>query len=253
MSNKVLLINDYVSSHQVALKLQSAYFEKTAFEVFSLPTVLFSNTFNFGQPASLDTTEYVESSLGQYQKLNWVFEGVLIGYIHHEHQVAIINELITNNEDMLVIVDPIMGDRHQFYQSLDYRIINYYHQVIPHCAIITPNLTEAQLLINDPLRALNDLSEVEELLYKLQKLNNKSVVITSVEINQENFVIGYDHLLDKTFKFNFEKQSGQFYGTGDLFSAVLFEQVLNGFTLEAAAHKAHDLVRSNLSFSIIRL
>ena len=58
-----------------------------------------------------------------------------------------------------------------------------------------------------------------------------------------NCVIGYDHQKDENFTIPFELVDVRFPGTGDIFSAVLIGDVLNGESLKNATAHAMDTVR----------
>ena len=70
------------------------------------------------------------------------------------------------------------------------------------------------------------------------RLGAKSVVITSAKIDGKNCVIGYDSNTLKNFSLEFEHIDIRFPGTGDIFSAVLVGDVLNGAALESACGHA---------------
>ena len=53
----------------------------------------------------------------------------------------------------------------------------------------------------------------------------------------------YDHQTDTVSELPFEQIPVRFPGTGDIFSAILASQVLNGTALEKAAQRAMSAVR----------
>ena len=81
------------------------------------------------------------------------------------------------------------------------------------------------------------------MIERVRQLGGKSVVITSTSVNGENCVIGYDHTKDENFKIGFELIDVRFPGTGDIFSAVLVSDVLNGESLYDATKHAMESVR----------
>ena len=84
--------------------------------------------------------------------------------------------------------------------------------------------------------------ESDELIERVRQLGCKSVVITSASVEGENCVIGYDHTKDEKFKIGFELIDVRFPGTGDIFSAVLVSDVLNGECLYTATQHAMETV-----------
>ncbi len=247
-NKQALLINDFVNTSHVALNLQIDFLNNQQLQCVALPSALFSNTFNLGKPYIIDCTEYIESSLAQYEALNIQFSGLLTGYLHNHKQVDLIKSWVNKHQDCLILVDPVMGDKGKMYQSLTKELACVYKEMVTISDVMVPNLTEALLLCDEELEINITESEIVELLMKLHQLNNKSVLITSVEIENESFIVGYDHRLDSVFKVKYEVIDGTYYGTGDLFSGALFYQLLNGLSLKAAT----ELANENVSVRIMK-
>lgn len=111
--------------------------------------------------------------------------------------------------------------------------------------ILIPNYTEACFLTN--LFKGKDSITIEEsieLINKTRSLGSKSVVITSVIINDKHSVIGYDHKTDKYFNINYDYVDVHFPGTGDIFSAVLISDIMNDIDLYNSTKHAMDVVRN---------
>lgn len=241
-NKKVLVINDFVNTSHVALNLQQAFLNDQQLDCISLPSALFSNTFNLGKPAMVDLSGYLKASLEQYNHLNFAFDGLLTGYLLNTEQVVLIEQWLRNQSETLIVSDPVMGDNGTLYQSLDRDIIKVYQRMVASSDVMVPNLTEAQLLLDLEPDLVMTHKKALELVTRLQKMNHKSVVITSVPINGQALIYGYDHMKDQHFKVAYEAIAGKFYGTGDLFSVALFYQLLEVVGLEEAVHFASENV-----------
>ena len=60
---RILLINDMAGYGKVALSVMIPVFSHMKYETFNLPTVLISNTLDYGNFDILDTTEYMQNTL----------------------------------------------------------------------------------------------------------------------------------------------------------------------------------------------
>ena len=151
-----------------------------------------------------------------------------------------------NNQDtdkLLVVVDPIMGDEGKLYNGMTDNNVAIMRKLSSYADILIPNFTEACFLTNW-FYSGDTLSQCEsdELIERVRQLGCKSVVITSASVEGENCVIGYDHTKDEKFKIGFELIDVRFPGTGDIFSAVLVSDVLNGECLYTATQHAMETV-----------
>ena len=54
--------------------------------------------------------------------------------------------------DNLTVVDPVMGDNGSLYSTMNPAIVGEMRRLIGKADIITPNFTEAALLLNEPYR-----------------------------------------------------------------------------------------------------
>ena len=70
----------------------------------------------------------------------------------------------------------------------------------------------------------------------------KSVLITSIPIEGQPSVIGYNHNNNEYFILPYTEIPVHFPGTGDIFSAVLIGNLLNDETLKKSTRKAMDAV-----------
>lgn len=244
---RILLINDFVSTTRVALNLQESYLKKQGIETLSIPSACFSNTFNLGKPAYLDTTDYLTETLSVFEKFNYTYDGIFIGYVANKTQKDELTQLLQQHRSSLTLIDPIMGDKGQFYKSLDRRMISWYQQLVFHSQLFIPNMTEAQLLLGEhEIKVSLSEAEANDLLNRCRKLNHQSVIITSVIIDGVNAILLYDHRAQEYHKIEYKKIAGVHYGTGDLFSAIVFKELLQGASLKEACICAHQGVNDEL-------
>ena len=95
--------------------------------------------------------------------------------------------------------------------------------------LITPNLTEAALLLGEDYRNVpTSQAGMEQWLSRLSLEGKRSVVITGVSFAPKTIGAGcFDHSRGRIHFAMARQEAASFYGTGDLFAAVL----LGGFLL----------------------
>ena len=244
---KICCVNDMPGVGKVALSAMIPILSANGIDIAVLPTALVSNTLDFGKFDILDTTDYMENTVDVWHELGFRFDCISTGFMVNPKQIDIVERLINNQDSdkLLVVVDPIMGDAGKLYNGMTDNNVSIMKKLSSYADILIPNFTEACFLTNhfycsDTLSQ----SEADELIDRVRQLGCKSVVITSASVNGENCVIGYDHTKDENFKIGFELIDVRFPGTGDIFSAVLVSDVLNGESLYAATKHAMETVRN---------
>lgn len=242
---RVLLLSDFLGYGKVACNAMIPIFNYLNVETISLPTSLVSNTLNYGKYNIFNTTAFIEDSLNSYKELNIEYQYIYAGFLFDDKQFEIIKKLKDNN-DKLLICDPIMADNHKLYNGVDNEKIAKYLKLIRYADIIIPNYTESLLLCGYDAR---DNISYEILANKLKTLT-KSFVITSYEENNEHFVIVYDAKNDNLNKIAYEYLPYTIAGSGDIFAAMLISNYLNNNDLYEASLKAclsmNKLIKANM-------
>lgn len=252
MTKKILLINDIPGYGKVAISAMAPILIHRKYEVFCLPTMIVSNTFNYGSFASVDTTEYMKDALRTWDNLGFSFDAVSTGYIANDTQAEMILDLCRKQSaaGVTVFADPIMADNGKLYNSITQNRINIMKKIVSVADYIFPNITEACFLSGFSYDEKGfDRETLYNIATSLHKTGAKSVIITGATIiNSEGIkskaVIGYDHLNDKHFTVIYDEIPMRINGSGDTFSAVIMSEILAGTELETAVIKAVSFVRN---------
>lgn len=187
----------------------------------------------------------MEKTIDVWDALGFQFDCISTGFMVNPKQIDLVKKLIANQKkkEVLVVVDPIMGDEGKLYNGMNETNVEIMRGLSGLADIMVPNMTEACFLTKQCI-GKNSVSEKEakQLLASCRELGAKSVVITSANIDGENCVIGYDHNKEEEFKIDFEYIDIRFPGTGDIFSAVLVGDILNGKVLKEACKHAMEVV-----------
>lgn len=243
---KLCCVNDMPGVGKIALSAMIPILSAKGIDVASLPTALVSNTLDFGRFDILDTTDYMNKTVDIWHDLGFRFDCISTGFMVNPKQIDIIERLINNQskDNLLVVVDPIMGDEGKLYNGMNENNVAIMRRLSAYADILIPNFTEACFMTNHFYDATTlTQEEVSDLINRVRELGAKSVVITSASVDGKNCVIGYDHIKQEMFTIGFDLIDVRFPGTGDIFSAVLIGDMLNGDVLRDATAHAMKVVR----------
>ncbi|MDO4488438.1 MAG: PfkB family carbohydrate kinase [Eubacteriales bacterium] len=251
MNKKILLINDFSGYGKVAVSAMTPVLVHRGFELFSLPTMIVSNTLNYGKFATIDTTSYMKEAVLVWNELGFKFDAVSTGFIANDEQAEFIAGLCRSESEkgVKIFVDPIMADNGKLYNSVSMHRVEIMKELASVADYIVPNQTEACLLSGLSYKESGyELSEINEMLHAIHKLGAKSVIITGAFIKSENgeikkAVACYDHLNDECFTVFFDEIPVKVNGTGDTFSAIMIAELMCGSSLKDAVTKATESVR----------
>lgn len=207
-----------------------------------LTAVLSTHTGGFGDVVFRDLTDYIKPALEHYKSLDINFEAVYSGFLGSEEQVDSCLEFFKNYPDSLKIVDPVMGDNGKAYRTCTKSLQNRMKELVAVADVITPNLTEAAMLLGENYRTEPmTVNEARSLLLKLHGLGPKKIVVTGVELASGIVAnICYDGEQSSFWYSPCEYLPVHYPGCGDIFASVLIGAMLGGASLPIAIGKATD-------------
>lgn len=224
-------------------------------ECCPLPTAFLSAQTAFpksDRAVFLDMTDQLERTGSHWLELGAEFDAIYSGFLGSEAQIGLIGEFIRKfrREDTLVVVDPVMGDWGKPYRTYTPDLCRRMGELAEHADVITPNLTEAAILLNEEYDPRPGADKVRAWLERLSLNGTRSVVMTGV--TQQEGMVGAAC---------FDRSSGgialpaapevpvAYAGTGDLFASVMLGALLRGESLGAAAALAVDFVQRCAAFT----
>jgi len=241
---QILLINDMAGYGKVATAAMLPILSYMGHPTYNLPTALVSNTLDYGKFSILDTTDYIRSVFPVWKELGFSFDAIATGFIASERQAKIVSAYCQEqaSRGTIVFVDPIMADEGKLYNGVTEATIQSMREMIAVSDLCFPNYTEACYLTDTPYQPTLTADEARALTDRLRRIAPHSVVITSVPIDENHAVVGYNHSTDQHFLLPYTEIPVHFPGTGDMFSAVLIGHLLNGEPLKNSTRKAMDTV-----------
>ena len=246
LGKRVLLINDMCGYGKVALAAMIPIVTHAKHITTNLPTCVVSNNLELGKFSILDTTEHIRKTFGVFDELGFEFDAISTGFIVSQEQAKLIASYCNQKKQKgtLIFVDPIMGDEGKLYNGVGEITISNMKEMVRIADVIVPNYTEAVYLTGGTYKQSISPAEAQQLIDQLRAIGTKSVIVTSANINGQDSVIGFDHWHQRYFTLPYEVVPVRIPGTGDIFSAVLVSDVMNGKNLEVATQRAMNIVRT---------
>lgn len=242
---QILLINDLAGYGKVATAAMLPILSYMGHPVYNLPTALVSNTLDYGKFNILDTTDYIQGVFPVWKQLGFSFDAIATGFIASVRQAGIISAYCREQAEngTIIFVDPIMGDEGKLYNGVTRETVLSMREMISVAHLIVPNYTEACFLTDTEFHQDSiTRQESRELLDKLLALGTKSALISSMKVDGQCAVAGYDHITGEYFLLPYTEIPVHFPGTGDMFSAVLYAHLLEGEPLKKSTRNAMDVL-----------
>lgn len=203
-----------------------------------LPTAVLSAQTGFPSYYCDDYTDRMDAIMEEWKKMDFYPDGIYTGFLADARQADKAVEFIEQfaKEDTKILIDPVMGDNGEEYPIYTEALCEKMRFLVRRATVITPNLTEALLLLYGAQRAhvlWKELSLMdEERLLKFTESTGKElskefdteVVITGIDLPARENHQEMGNLICKDGVQTWVstvKEGGSYSGTGDLFASVL--------------------------------
>ena len=214
-------------------------------------TVLSTHTGGFGPVARTDLTGQVTGTLRHWEQLGLSFDGIYTGYMATTEQIRQAMEAVVrlSGSRTQVVVDPVLGDHGRLYASMTEEMARAMGELCAQAQVITPNLTEAAILLGLSPDALLDRRGVE-LAVELSGQGQRSVVVTGITPEPGyTGAVWFDHTTGTSGTTVAVRAPGEYPGTGDLFAAVLTGSLMMGESLERGVSRAAHFIARCASYT----
>jgi pyridoxine kinase len=240
---QIAAVHDLSGFGRTSLSVVIPILSAMGIKVCPLPTAVLSSHSRFEGYHFADLTDHMEPIIAHWKKLNVTLDAIYSGFLGSHKQIHIVEGLIETfkNENLLVVVDPVLGDNGKMYSPITKEMVSKMKSLIRKAEIITPNLTEASLLLDKSFSFDISEGEIKEWLQKLSDLGPRIVVITGVsdKDHEKKFsVIAYNRNGSRFWKVPIDYLPADFPGTGDSFTSVLTGALLQGDSLPIALDRA---------------
>jgi pyridoxine kinase len=209
-------------------------------ETCPLPTALLSSqTDGFDSYYLYETTTQLKGILNAWEELDLRFDALYSGFLGTSEQASMVEHFIAFQRsrcEPLVLIDPVLGDQQALYGPFDASHVEAMKQLVLHADIITPNTTEAALLLDEAFVPIFTEELIVQWAQRLGSRTGAKVVITSVPLKGETAVVSWDG--QSVGLFPYEPIHASYPGCGDLFSSILLGVMLTGGKFKEAVEAA---------------
>ena len=245
---RVAAIHDMSGFGRCSLTVAIPILSAMGVQCCPLPTAFLStHTGGFEGFTFLDMTDEMPKVADHWARLGLAFQAIYSGFLGSERQIGIVADFIRRfrRQDTVVVIDPVMGDHGRVYQTYTPAMCAGTARLAELADVITPNLTEAALLLDRPYDALpEDEAGLLEITRQLSGDGRRSVVLTGASAGPDlTGAACFDAATGRTRMIQTRRVPREFHGTGDVFASVLTGALVGGAPLPAAVERAVKFVR----------
>lgn len=238
---RLLAVHDLCSYGRCSLTAAIPTLSALGVQVCPFPTALFSNNLTYDHVSMYDFSPHMEAFMDVWEQNGCHFDAIYSGFLASADQIKLVEETFRRfaTPNTFIIIDPAMGDSGELYKVFDDSIIIAMRQLIGHGTLITPNYTEACLLLDIPYsEKVPSTKEITNWCQALCKLGPSQVVITSIPApDGEIKNVSFDQDTQSYEEATTYRVPLQTCGTGDLFTSAVVGYVLRGHSLHSAIEK----------------
>lgn len=247
---KVAAVHDISGYGRCSLTVALPVLAAMGLQCCPMPTAYLSAHTAFpasSRAAFLDMTAQMAGTAGHWKELGAEFQAIYSGFLGSAEQIDLLRRLIAEfrRENTTVLVDPVMGDQGRPYRTYTPEMCRRMGGLAAEADVITPNLTEAALLLGRDYAEIPDTEAgAAAWLERLSLDGKRSVVITGLSFTPGTVGAGCLDRNGGAVRFAMaEQEPGQFPGTGDLFASVVLGGLLRGEDLASASERAVRFVQ----------
>lgn len=246
---RVAAIHDMSGFGRCSLTVAMPILSAMGIQCCPLPTAFLStHTGGFEGFTFLDMTDELPKVAAHWKSLHLDFQAIYSGFLGSERQIAMVEDFLREfrGADTAAVIDPVMGDHGAVYRTYTPAMCAGMSRLAELADVITPNLTEAALLLGVPYEELPaGEAGCRETVERLSLDGRRSVVLTGASTAPElTGAMCFDARTGRTEAIQTRRVPQEFHGTGDVFASVLTGALVQGAALSDAARQAVDFVRA---------
>lgn len=246
---RVAAIHDMSGFGRCSLTVALPILSAMGIQCCPLPTAFLStHTGGFQNFTFLDMTDELPKVSAHWKSLGLDFQAVYSGFLGSERQISMVADFLQafRKPDTIAVVDPVMGDHGAVYQTYTPAMCDGMARLSELADVITPNLTEAALLLGIPYQNLPTGEDgCREIVERLSLNGRRSVVLTGASAGPAlTGAMCFDARTGRCEAVQTRRVPQEFHGTGDVFASVLTGALVQGAPLPEAVGQAVDFVRA---------
>lgn len=251
MQKRIAAIHDISGFGKCSLTVALPILSAAGIETAVIPTaVLSTHTGGFEGFTYRDLTDDMRPIAGHWKSLGLEFDAIYSGFLGNVRQIDIVKDFIGTfrRGNTVVLTDPAMADNGKLYSVFDHSFAEEMAGLCAMADIITPNMTEAALLLGEKyIEGPYTQYYIEERLKRLGDTGPSKVILTGVSFDRDKLgAAAYDRDTGQIAYAFSGAVEGIFHGTGDIFASAMFAAYLNGHSLASSAQIAVDFTNGSI-------
>jgi len=168
-------------------------------------------------------------------------DAIKIGMLHSTELILAVGETLSHYDIRNIVLDPVMvatsGDK----LLQDEAIATLKNKLIPVARVITPNIPEAEVLLNEKINCQDDLPRV---IRKLSCNGTVSVLLKAGHLTADELTdVFYNAETDEIITLNSKRVTTRnTHGTGCTLSSAVASFLAQGFPLDDAIRQAKEYI-----------
>lgn len=265
---KIAVLNDLSGMGKCSLTAAIPVISVMGIQACPLPTAVLSAQTGFPSYFCDDYTDRMDKIMEEWKKMEFYPDGIYTGFLADALQADKAVEFIKNfkKKETKVLVDPVMGDDGEEYPIYTEELCEKMRMLVREAAVITPNITEALLLLYGREKMHTEWQQLSELSREdLMKYVQTTGRLLTQEFNVEAVITGISHTTDEGEKYisnlickdgvqtwvSTVKEGGSYSGTGDLFASVLSAGMVKGMDTADSVRKAVKFLSKGIHDAVV--
>lgn len=244
---RVLAVQDISCVGKCSLTVALPIISALGVSASALPTAILSTHTAFNGAVLRDLTGDIRGMIGHWKSIGVEFDAIYTGYLGGGAKIPLIHELFDAYPNAVKLVDPVMADNGKLYKGFTRDYAALLRGLCGRADIITPNMTEALLLLDTGYaEPPYTKSYVEDVINRLAKIMPGKTVLTGISFEERQ--VGAAVYDGGSIGYAMSKrQAGYYHGTGDIFASVLIGAYIKGSGLYDAAQLAAEFTAEAIS------
>lgn len=173
-------------------------------------------------------------------------DAIKIGMLHSSELIRTVKEVLSGYEIKNIVLDPVMvatsGDK----LLQDEAINTLKDELIPFVRIITPNIPEAEILLD---RKINRQEDLPKVIKDLSCNRSVSVLLKAGHLTDEQLIdVFYNAETDEIIELKSQRiYTRNTHGTGCTFSSAIAAFLAHGLDLNKAVKQAKEYINNAIS------
>lgn len=230
-------------------------------QVCPLPTALLStHTGGYEGFTFMDLSDEMKKISAHWDSIDTVFDAVYSGFLGSANQIETVREFVNNckakKPECIFLADPVMGDDGEKYATYTDEMCRLTKKLVSGAHVITPNVTEACILLDEPYRKDFSSDKLCEMGKELCAIGAENVIITGIHRGDEVGAVYYisgagASGTDKFGEYFTKRDPNNYPGAGDIFSSMILAGVLKGMPLAKTVKNACDFIYSASGYTTL--